>query len=257
MKTITCRDHGGTFNVPIARGRPPVRCSPENKCSKAVVVTETVPNSRITRTRTKTTHIEPDIKRERDRQAIEAAKRRVVSRETNSVGNTEPISKAASNGRVLNPSTALAKAAKAQLEPLGWVCTGRASGTLAWLGAVRGEEVLTLAWENGVLTAQNYIMWALERAPIANGVPAHKLPFDPDEMSDGELVRAFSGMKVTWWNRLGQSEVTATIPDKLSIEHIYNGVGDEMPGDRIVKFIDRDNGGYRAFHVGALLKIGR
>src|SRR5690348_5253815 len=34
MKTLQCRDHGGTFTVIPKRGRPPVRCSPDNVCTR-------------------------------------------------------------------------------------------------------------------------------------------------------------------------------------------------------------------------------
>src|SRR3954462_5613169 len=33
LKRITCRTHGGVFKVTVKRGRPPVKCTPDNKCT--------------------------------------------------------------------------------------------------------------------------------------------------------------------------------------------------------------------------------
>jgi hypothetical protein len=159
-----------------------------------------------------------------------------------------------------NQSALKAYEARYRLEPLGWQVTGRAwvEGELrcAEITAVRGTETLFIKWVNGVMESERYVVW--DDKPSANNRPAHRLGFDPDEMPDRELVQALSGMKVTWWNALGQSEETAIIPGaKVVIEHAYSGIGDETPADRIIKFVDVAGSGFRAFRVGALLKIGK
>lgn len=94
--------------------------------------------------------------------------------------------------------------------------------------------------------------------PSDNGMPKHALPFDPDELSDSELIRAISGMEVTWWNRIAKSRESATVsPDKVNITHAYNATGDEVPGDRVITFVDYAGSGFRSFRAGALLKIGK
>jgi hypothetical protein len=146
-------------------------------------------------------------------------------------------------------------AAKEKLEALDWVVSGNAKGESAGLTAVRGEEMITMLWLEGRCIDQQYSLWS--EMPAENGKPADKLTFDPDECTDRELVRALSGMKVTWWNKLGAYEETAIIdPQRIQVEHSYSGIGDESPGDRIVKFIDKGGQGFRAFRVAALLKVG-
>jgi hypothetical protein len=123
--------------------------------------------------------------------------------------------------------------------------------------ATRGEELLTIVWQAGSLFSQNYSLWSTMK-PSDNGMPKHSLPFDPDELSDSELIRALSGMEVTWWNRIAKASESATVsPDKVNITHAYNATGDEVPGDRVVTFVDHSGSGFRSFRAGALLKIGR
>ena len=107
---------------------------------------------------------------------------------------------------------------------------------------------------DGQCVSQEYSLWSDK--PSANNKPAGSLTFDPDECTDRELIRALAGCKVTWWNKLGQFEQTAIVDaGKIQIEHLYNSIGDETPGDRIIKFIDKGNGGFKAFRLGALLKV--
>ena len=161
-----------------------------------------------------------------------------------------------------NDSLPLAMRAKAQLEPLGWTVKGRAwvEGASvvthhAEVIASRGAETLVMHWVDGVLAEQQYSMEHLKESE--NGIPPHKLNFNPDEMTDGELVRMLRGMKVTWWNTLGSSTETAIIgPANIAIEHLFVGGGDTDNSKRIIKFLDHSGGGFRAFHVGALLKVG-
>ncbi len=109
-------------------------------------------------------------------------------------------------------------------------------------------------WLDGELIAQNYSM-EFEK-PSDNGYPPNDLHFNPAEVTDSELVRLIKGMKVTWWNTIAGSKETAVIGGNVTIEHIFFTNGDEDNSKRIVKFIDHGGGGFRAFHVSALLKVG-
>jgi hypothetical protein len=126
---------------------------------------------------------------------------------------------------------------------------------MAQMTATRGSESLVITWNDGKLASQDYNLWHNRRS--LNGMPARKLKFNPDEMTDRELIRAISGMKVTWWNTLGKTEETYVVSgDRLSIEHFYASNGEEDTGRRIVKFLDQNGNGYRHFHAEALLKVG-
>jgi hypothetical protein len=121
--------------------------------------------------------------------------------------------------------------------------------------ATRGTETLILRWKDGKLDSQSYLVWDGDKAPAGNGKPRSRLPFDPNEMTDSELIKAISGQKITWWNRIAKSSESAIVPgEKIQIEHTYSGTGDESL--RIVKFVDLGQGGFRAFHVEAMMKIG-
>jgi hypothetical protein len=155
-----------------------------------------------------------------------------------------------------NPSIQFARKAKEQLEPLGWECKGRAwfDEAEAWseVTATRGIETLIIQWKNGKLDSQNYLPWN-EDIPQENAMPAHRLPFNPNEMTDSELIRAIAGCKVTWWNRIAQGDEHGVLGDKIQIEHAFAG-GNESA--RIVKFADAESKRFRAFHVSALMKVG-
>lgn len=185
-----------------------------------------------------------------------------------------------------NPSVAPAMAAKKRLELLGWTCKGRAwvrspdeqlhIGTQAWTNiartlaevtAVRGEELLVMVWADGECVQQDYSAWTTiesgDAQAAANGMPKAlqakrtAMGFDPFELSDMELIRRLSGMKVTWWNKLAGSEMTGVVSGvKVQIEKSYDGRGNELPADRIVKFNDQHDGGFRAFRIAALIKVG-
>ncbi|HEY6018386.1 MAG TPA: hypothetical protein VIY48_00345 [Candidatus Paceibacterota bacterium] len=162
----------------------------------------------------------------------------------------------------LNPCVSLAYAARERLEPLGWAVTARGwmdgDSSFASLTASRDTELLSLYWQDGVLTDQEYNLWNTE-LPSANGKPKGTDSFLPefDEMTDKEVVQRLSGMTVQWWNSLGQSVERATIGEKIKITHAYSGTGDEVPRDRVINFVDHENAGYRAFRLGALMKLGR
>lgn len=235
LKTLKCREHGGTFQVVPKRGRPPTKCSPENVCTRygkaEKGLAEFVPAS--------------------DKPALERARKRLPKSLT-----TSPPAEAVSKPRS-EPTASLtqAMAAKSLLEAQGWVCTGKARGQDATITASRGEETLFLGYRDGELLQQNYLLWNTDQ-PSANGKPASQLTLDPDEMTDSELVRWLSGMRVTWWNRLGKEEKSVIGSNKITIEHSFAGNGDETPGDRIVKFVDHEDKAFRAFRVAALIKVG-
>jgi hypothetical protein len=157
-------------------------------------------------------------------------------------------------------------AAKARLEAVGWTVKGRAwiavdtgkSEQMAYCAEIlcsRGAETLIIIWSDGVLIRQDYQMESIRA--VENGIPPSSLSFDPNEMTDGELVRMVRGMKVTWWNTIAGSRETAIIgTGNVAVEHLFVGGGDTDNSKRIVKFLDHSGGGFRAFHVAALLKVG-
>lgn len=246
MKTLQCRLHGGTFQITPKRGRPPTNCGGAyGVCSRFPLTPEeqrkvaratggpVMPAKRATRTKLEETTV--------------------------IVGQPEEAPEAPRMPMVDNVSVRAALAARERLEPLGWLCKGRAfeddEGYHAEVMATRDEELINLQWTDGILVSQFYSLWY--EKPSANGKPKGSLSFDPDECTDRELVRALSGMKCTWWNVLGQKEESGVISaTKIKIEHAYNGTGDEMPADRIVHFTDHTGRGFCAFRVGALLKVG-
>lgn len=236
LRRQQCRDHGGIFSYHPKRGRQPVSCKPETPCDRY-----------------------EGYEGEAARQSERAA--------------PHP-SHAASDGAYLpsdapklsNPSLTLAKAAKERLMAVGWVVQGKGGyqgdnpecGHDWWaeITASRDHETLFMRWIDGELTDQNYAM-EFEK-PSTNGYPDNDLHFDPAELSDSELVRMLRGMKVTWWNTIGSSRETAIVnPKNVTVEHIFRDKdGEEDNSKRIIKFIDHGGGGFKAFHVAALLKVG-
>lgn len=228
VKTITCRTHGGVFKVQARPGRPPVKCTEDNQCSRADQAdTVSAPKRRGARADNFGAQVVADTERANASESV-----------------VEPPT-------ADNPSLPLAMDTKAQLEALGWSAAGKAQGTSAQITATRGAETLIMVWHDGELKAQDYSLAYVK--PSDNGIPPHSLGFDPDELTNAELVQTLRGMKVTWWNTLANSTETAVVGNKVSIEHIYHEHDREK---RIVKFIDHSGGGFRAFHVTALLKIG-
>lgn len=237
-RTIICRDHGGRYTYESARGRQPVRCKPDNPCDHASNEIPVGP---------------PKGKRG---PVLETAQER-----------KEALERAESNGaarKSSNPSLPLAKAAKLQLQAVGWTVAGKAWAEwpdepddgnsvpvlCASLNASRGAETLVMEWRDARISDQQYSM-NYER-PSENGYPPNKLGFDPEELTDRELVDRIRGMRVVWWNTLGNSTESGTIGNKVSVEHVF----DDNTGKRLVKFIDHGGQGFRAFHVNALLKVG-
>jgi hypothetical protein len=235
-KRFQCRTHGGgIFSMPARRGRPPVRCTESHPCDRAEMLQTSV----------------------RDVPGIGKVAVHTLANAPESVHEARSTA---------NDSLPLAMAAKARLEAVGWICKGRAwidvtSATVApaehcaEVTCSRGAETLIIVWVNGVLKRQDYQMESIR--PAENGIPANSLNFDPNEMTDGELVRMVRGMKVTWWNTIAGSRETAIVgPNNVAVEHLFVGGGDTDNSKRIIKFLDHSGGGFRAFHVGALLKVG-
>lgn len=307
MKTLSCREHGGTFQIIPRRGRPPVSCAPENPCTSSAVKKGTVAP---TFSSAPSVAVETGFRRSSPTKTLDqmsAAELRAYARSlgmSTATKLTEAAdlrrairryqSKQAGNpadaietvkddsGRVtglrgpmrkapkktaevttrVNPSVPKAHEAKARLADLGWTVAGRAwfdavtKAGYAEIVATRGDETLIMRWINGNVEQQHYALWDVDR-PANNNTPANDLPFDPDEIPDSELVKILAGMRVTWWNKLAQSNESAVASaSTIEITHAYNGIGDETPADRIVKFVAMNGGGFRAFRLGALLKIG-
>lgn len=244
LKRLKCRDHGGYFDVEARRGRPPVRCTEDNKCDAQTIAVQ--PRQRRTGS------------------ATQAHINEAQSKTPTSV--VIPVQKTASEGTRQNASWVANKAATTkeinrlfrQVIELGW------SAKRAWLDdnhaeitATRGEEMLWIVVKAGMAIEQQYSLWSFDK-PSLNNKPAHNLPFDPNEIGDGELVRLLIGTKVTWHNRLsGKDEDGVCGKDTLKIEHGYNSRGDEVPGERIIKFVDPVRQHFVAFRLDALLKVGK
>lgn len=153
-----------------------------------------------------------------------------------------------------NPSLPLAMTAKERLTAVGWECAGKASEDFAELVCSRGEESLVMRWDAGTLTSQQYDMNSPN--PNRNGIPPHRLNFDPTEVTDGELANLIRGMPIKWWNTLGSSEESAIVGNKVTVTHTFVGSGDTDNSKRVITFIDHGGGGFRSFHAEALLKVG-
>jgi hypothetical protein len=159
-----------------------------------------------------------------------------------------------------NDSVVAAIPARDLLEPLGWATAGKGwiderGMSHATLACTRGAELLILTWEGGALIDQNYTLWDTTK-PRNNGMPPHELDFEPDETSDRELARRITGMQVTWWNRIARNTETAIVGSKVEIRHVFNGSGDETPGERVITFADHGGAGFRSFRADALMRIG-
>lgn len=259
MKQLPCREHGGTFPVPFGRGRPPVRCGASMTGGKDYPTCTKHPEN--AKKSTKATRMSQRVIDAGVAAALDHAANARKTERTREQRASKPAQPVVQAPTADNPSLPKAQEAKAQLVPLGWTVVGRAwaddtGAQCASVTANRETETLSLVWKGGRLFDQQYILWDNER-PKANGMPARKLKFNPDEMSDTELVRAISGMPVEWWNSLGKSVEKGVVGEKVNIEHVYNGIGGETPGARVVKFVDASGHGFRNFHVSALIKVGR
>lgn len=273
-KPLKCRAHSGTFRVEVRRGRPPVNCTEENPCDR---VTTKRKLAKATGLKESQIVVREPSRVERTASAIKNGRKTVTEPVDNKrigAAMKERAAKAAERPRkaaakapeidseprsTVSRSVQVAQASRAELEAVGWVAKGRGwtdgEDEMAELTATRGSETIVLTWCNGNLTGQDYSIW--HSKPSRNAMPKRRLKFNPDEMTDAELIRAISGMKVTWWNSLAKSEESFTVGTRtLSIEHTFASNGDEDSSRRIVKFVDMNGGGFRHFHVDALLKVG-
>lgn len=258
---LQCREHGGRFKKPEGRrGRNPVRCNPEEGWPCSAVETQSPKPSRK--------------KRVRDDSAAN------YHREL--AANMRKPSESDSTPRKLPPGAQASKAARERaselLESLGWSTalkgwavrlTDTRSEFHASLTGNRGAETLYMEWIDGELITNDYAILDTVK-PSKNGEkPEADLPFDPEEVSDRELVEFISGSKIMWWNTLGSRTETGicgqnyvdengkvTRPPIVTIEHVYTGLNGPLGVDRLIKFVDANGGGTRVIKLGALLKVG-
>lgn len=241
LRRIKCRIHDGIFAIHPKRGRQPVSCKPEYPCDRADTETP-----KEMKERTSPIGI-PEFVPANEKPALERVRQRL-----------------AEAAKATNPSLPLAKVAKERLTAVGWVVQGRGwlednDGMhrpvgMAEITASRDHETLIIQWRDGDLVSQTYAMEFVK--PSQNNYPENDLHFNPNELSDSELVRMIKGMKVTWWNTIAGAKESAIAGGNITVEHIFFANGNEDDSKRIVKFVDRDAGGFRAFHVSALLKVG-
>ena len=166
-----------------------------------------------------------------------------------------------------NPSVPIARELREQLEPLGWTCHAKGYFTdsdkigVVDFSATRDTEMITVEIIGGKVIKQHYSIWNDDR-PALNKKPQAKLTFDPEELSDAELVGKLAGKRVAWWNPLGGNREYGRLPEsegkKITVQHVItmdDGNPDELPGSRIVTFVDQDGTGFRSFKVGALMAV--
>lgn len=281
---IQCRDHGGMFRIPVQRGRRPVRCGIQSSgktypsCDMAVKSRggfkpqDSIPKASGGRRPAK-------VAKAASSRENNPAKGRTVQMSAKAPKRAQRSAEAAPVVVRHNPSVVLAKATRDLLTPLGWECRGRAwfgeDGVTNEMGdfvetgfaeviARRGDELLRIVWQNGKPISQDYSLWDPDKAPAANGKPKSRLPWNPDEMSDSELVNALMGKEIEWWNKTKQGKEKAVVSlRQVKVEHVFYGqtdADDEENSEhkepmRIVTFVDPTGGGFRSFHVDALMKV--
>ena len=277
MKTVPvqCRTHGGIFRAPKRPGRRPVKCSAERPCTKASgqESTEDKPTLSNNRRYLRTSTLKPGKVTVRTVDALErvdsgvtTAVERIASsvRKRQSAVAQQESPTESIQSRAENKTLFLAMQAKEELVAKGWEVVGEAwldeEHDYASITATRDEELITALWRNGEAVSQEYSLW--DNGNMAKNIPAKQpepnkaLGFDPDELSDVELLRAIAGQKVKWLNRIsGGTESAIMDPGAIQIQHTYvGGTADENPGDRIIKFVDKGFG-YRAFYVKQLSAV--
>lgn len=251
MKHLQCRAHGGVFKMVRKSGRPPVKCGGTTKDGTQIPLCTRHPDGSGNLTDSEPAPVEP--KPDTTKPQLSNRKRDLRS----------TVQKPADVTVTVNRSVPKAKQARELLETKGWtVAKGQAwregDQFFAKLDAVRDEERLMMVWTDGELTTQDYSMWHNGVLPEMNGRPKSGLGFDPDELTDRELVQLLSGQTIEWWNRIGRSTERATVSgNNVRVMHTYiGGRADENPGERQITFVDHGGGGYRTFLVSALMKIG-
>lgn len=275
MKKVKCREHGGYFQIPSKPGRPPVRCKDENPCDKARFLTKgektvrevatSTPRKQLTSASNKTAVRKRLSERETAvEEYAQAAADLTAEKLAGAIKRAEPKFRASEETKAehgLNASLNKAKLAKAELEVKGWTVQGKKLGNRVEITATREDELLYAVWENGVLAQpMQYSLWSVEK-PATNvpiNMPTPKLPFDPEWISDSELAKLLVGNKIEVWNRTGRTtEKLVCGSDHITIEHIYDGTGDEYPENRLIKFTDGPLGVMRVIRLGQLLKVGK
>lgn len=267
---IKCREHGGWVVFAQHRGRRRVSCTEDNQCDAVKIE---IPRKVAVRPVSTPERVASEFKNRRvfdvathartvnktARRTEQALEQHYAASDAHQTTKQPPQSKSEprsqrSEGRVK------AEAAKSLLEAQGWTVAGKAwrkdDHDYVTVVATRGEEMTSIMWVDGALTDQHYSLWNTE-LPSRNGKPQSKLSFNPDEIPDYELAAIIAGAKVTFYNRLAKAEESFTVSrEKVTIEHMYNGKGDETPGERVVKFVDANGHGFRAFRLDQLLKVG-
>lgn len=244
LKSLECREHGGTFKVPPKRGRPPTRCG------------GSYPECDMAGNRKAVGTLGPKAKQRAEQTLSLPAEGTPVE-----AAETVPKSRRKASPVVVhhNPSIPLASHAREQLEPLGWQLTGKAwfdeEDDAGWASVEghRGVEHIGLWFRDGKLHSSDYTLWDAAKEST-NGRPKSRLPFDPEELTDAELAVELRNRKITFWNRTGKSRETAVIRDKFQIKHGFD-FSEEGEYYRNVEFIDRETGGYRAVAIASLLKV--
>jgi len=251
---LQCREHGGRFQKPAGRrGRNPVKCNPDEGwgCSAVETAIE-----------------KPKRRSKRPIEVMEdvPTKPQYVKNHEAVSGLTVSPAPARKLPQGAQASKAARDAATATLEGLGWITSGKGWKEIdnyhASITANRGPETLYLEWRNGTNIENDYAILDTETASDNGGMPATNLPFDPETVSDGELVQYISGSKISWWNRVGGmvesgvcGDPTAENGVRVSIEHVYSGIAGPAGVDRLIKFNLMESG-TRVIKVGALVKVG-
>lgn len=291
-RKVQCREHGGTFQIPVKRGRPPTKCNETNVCTMVAGTSKQRSKSPAAKARAAIAeYAAPKASGGRRPAKVAAAdsKPRPTLRGVNRSAlrttawchcdeqggerhekGIEGCKYATRGAKAVvrnNPSIPIARELKEQLEPLGWTCHAKGYFTdsdgigVVDFSATRDTETITVEIIGGKAIKQHYSIWNDER-PALNKKPASKLPFDPEEMSDAELAGELAGKRVVWWNPLGNTREYGRLPEsegkKITIQHVITmdeGNPDELPGSRIVTFVDQDGTGFRSFKVGALMAV--
>jgi len=276
---LQCRAHpGGRFTKPAGRrGRNPVQCNPDEGWACSAYETHIKAGVRPKQRKSVNDHLQEQQTTKRVRDASAAEYQRQL------LAEVRKPSESASNGRKLPQGAQASKAARDAaselLEGLGWTTAIKGWRTEAdspqyiayhaSLTANRSAETLYLEWVDGKQVASDYAIHDTVKPSNNRGMPEPTLPFDPEEVSDRELIEHISGTKITWWNSLGNLSESAICgrrivdddgktlsPPKVSIEYVYSGLQGPLGVDRLIKFTDGDGGGMRLIKLGALLKVG-
>jgi hypothetical protein len=187
-------------------------------------------------------------------------------------------------------SWAKAMAFRAEVAKLGWTATvghpqDGAEIDLVEVLASRGEEHLYISWLAGGL--QHPVTYTIEtrtikmrnasqakkyaarseavasaelgkvasnRAfkPRATEPKRSRLPFDPATAGDAEVITSLLGKSVAWHNSISQQSESGTVGRDASRIQIREMNG----GERTIEFCCAAGGGFRAFHLSALTRVG-